>query len=58
MIEEVLRGAEDGGADFAVADLSITSDRATAVTFSMPWMTLGNTRKKLVGLLAHPDHTP
>ena len=42
MIEEVIRGTEDGGADFAVADLSITSSRASAVTFSMPWMTLGN----------------
>ena len=41
MIKEVLIGPEEGGADFAVADLSITSSRASAVTFSMPWMTLG-----------------
>ena len=41
MIKEVLMGAENGGADFAVADLSVTSKRAKAVTFSMPWMNLG-----------------
>ncbi|XP_059097644.1 glutamate receptor ionotropic, kainate 2-like isoform X2 [Tigriopus californicus] len=41
MIQEVLIGAENGGADFAVADLSVTSVRAQAVDFSMPWMNLG-----------------
>ena len=29
------------GADFAIADLSITSSRNQAVQFSMPWMNLG-----------------
>jgi len=37
MIGEVL----DGRADFAIADISITSKRASAVSFSMPWMNLG-----------------
>lgn len=41
MIKEVMIGTEDGGADFAVADLSITSLRASVVDFSMPFMTLG-----------------
>jgi hypothetical protein len=41
MIKEVMLGSEGGGADFAIADLSITSSRASAVTFSMPWMNLG-----------------
>jgi glutamate receptor, ionotropic, invertebrate len=41
MMKEVMIGAENGGADFAVADLSITSQRASAVDFSMPFMTLG-----------------
>ena len=45
MIKEVLIGSADGGADFAVADLSITTDRASAVTFSMPWMNLGQCHK-------------
>ena len=43
MMKEVLAGPENGGSDFAVADLSITGVRAKAVTFSMPWMNLGNT---------------
>ena len=34
-------GVKEGGADFAVADLSVTSARTQAVQFSMPWMTLG-----------------
>ena len=34
-------GPNQGGADFAVADLSVTSARSSAVLFSMPWMTLG-----------------
>ena len=37
MIAEVLNGE----ADMAVADLSITTERLTAVEFSMPWMNLG-----------------
>jgi len=41
MMREVLEGPENGGADFAVADLSITSLRASAVDFSLPWMSLG-----------------
>ena len=41
MIGEVLLGPEEGGADFAIADLSMTSARAEVVDFSMPWMTLG-----------------
>jgi hypothetical protein len=41
LIKEVMLGSEGGGADFAIADLSITSSRASAVTFSMPWMNLG-----------------
>ena len=41
MIKEVMIGVENGGADFAIADLSITTSRASAVTFSMPWMNLG-----------------
>lgn len=40
-MQEVIKGTEEDGADFAVADLSITSVRATAVDFSMPWMNLG-----------------
>ena len=38
---EVLRGPEEGGVDFAVFDLTITSSRAEAVTFSMPFLNLG-----------------
>ena len=41
MMREVLIGPENGGADFAVADLSVTTTRASAVQFSMPWMNLG-----------------
>ena len=41
MIGEVLTPIEDGGADFAIADLSMTSPRSQVVEFSMPWMTLG-----------------
>ena len=44
MIKEVLIGPENGGADFAVADLSVTSTRANVVDFSMPFMTLGERR--------------
>ena len=40
-IGEVLRGPEEGGIDFAVFDLTITSSRAEAVTFSMPFLNLG-----------------
>ncbi len=40
-IKEVLLGPEEGGADFAVLDLSVTSQRAKDVTFSMPFMNLG-----------------
>ena len=49
MVREVMIGVNEGGADFAVADLSVTSARAQAVQFSMPWMTLGGFR--LLGLL-------
>ena len=37
MIKEVM----DGTADFAIADISITSERASVVDFTMPWMNLG-----------------
>ena len=37
MIAEVLNNE----ADMAVADLSITTERLSAVEFSMPWMNLG-----------------
>jgi len=37
MIGEVL----DGVADFVIADVSITSKRASVVHFTMPWMNLG-----------------
>ena len=37
MIAEVLNDE----ADMAVADLSITTERLSAVEFSMPWMNLG-----------------
>ena len=37
MIAEVLNEE----ADIAVADLSITTERLSAVEFSMPWMNLG-----------------
>ena len=40
-IGEILKGPEEGGADFAVFDLTITSSRAEAVTFSMPFLNLG-----------------
>ena len=46
MIGEVLAGAEEDGADFAVADLSMTSGRAEVVDFSMPWLTLGRVHTK------------
>ena len=42
MINEVLVGTEEGGADFAIADLSVTSSRNDAVAFSIPWMNLGD----------------
>ena len=48
MIGEVLMPVEDGGADFAIADLSMTSSRASVVDFSMPWMTLGILRDYVV----------
>ena len=41
MIKEVMDGTEMGGADFAIADLSVTSARNDAVQFSIPWMNLG-----------------
>ena len=41
MINEVLMGSDNGGADLAIADLSVTSERAAAITFSMPWLNLG-----------------
>ncbi len=41
MINEVMIGTEEGGADFAIADLSVTSARNQAVQFSIPWMNLG-----------------
>ena len=37
MIGEVL----DGVSDFVIADISITSARASAAAFTMPWMNLG-----------------
>ena len=33
MINEVMVGVEEGGADFAIADLSVTSARNEAVQF-------------------------
>ena len=33
MINEVMVGVEEGGADFAIADLSVTSARNDAVQF-------------------------
>ncbi|XP_040571507.1 glutamate receptor ionotropic, kainate 2 [Lepeophtheirus salmonis] len=55
LIKEVLLGADDGGADFAVADLSITTARSTAVVFSMPWMTLGISIVYIKARPAPPD---
>ena len=40
-IGEVLLGPEEGGADFAAFDLTITSARAKVVDFSMPFLNLG-----------------
>ena len=37
MLGEVM----DGTADFCIADISITSERARDFAFSMPWMNLG-----------------
>ena len=37
MLGEVM----DGTADFCIADISITSARAAAFSFSMPWLNLG-----------------
>merc|ERR550532_1842247 len=37
MLGEVM----DGTADFCIADISVTSQRASAFSFSMPWMNLG-----------------
>ena len=37
MLGEVL----DGEADFCIADISVTSARAKALAFTMPWMNLG-----------------
>jgi hypothetical protein len=37
MLGEVM----DGTADFCIADISITSSRAAAFSFSMPWLNLG-----------------
>ena len=47
MIGEVLMPVEEGGADFAIADLSMTSSRSSVVDFSMPWMTLGTIRENV-----------
>ena len=55
MIKEVMIGVENGGADFAIADLSITTSRASAVTFSMPWMNLG--KNWLISKLFFPYET-
>ena len=41
MTERFTDGVEEGAADFAIADLSVTSARNEAVEFSTPWMTLG-----------------
>jgi hypothetical protein len=46
-IKQVLDGPEEGGSDFAVLDLSITSDRAKVVSFSMPFLNLGKLTKKI-----------
>ena len=48
MINEVMIGVEEGGADFAIADLSVTSGRNEAVQFSIPWMNLGKVTIELV----------
>ena len=53
MINEVMIGVEEGGADFAIADLSVTSARNEAVQFSIPWMNLGKGPIKLV--LTYPQ---
>lgn len=45
MINEVMIGTQEGGADFAIADLSVTTPRNQAVQFSMPWMNLGNSNQ-------------
>ena len=37
----MLGEVEDGTADFCIADISITSARAEAFSFSMPWLNLG-----------------
>ena len=37
MLGEVM----DGTADFCIADISITSSRSAAFSFSMPWLNLG-----------------
>ena len=54
MVREVMIGVNEGGADFAVADLSVTSARAQAVQFSMPWMTLGWFRMQRLMLSKFP----
>ena len=42
LVKEVLMGPDEpGGVDFAVADLSITTERAKVVQFSVPFMNLG-----------------
>ena len=41
LVREVIIGPKEGGADFAVADISVTSSRSQAVQFSMPWMKIG-----------------
>ena len=40
-MKEVMDGPEEDGADFAIADLSVTSLRASVLKFSMPFMNLG-----------------
>lgn len=37
----MLGEVNDGIADFVIADMSITSERAASFTFSIPWMNLG-----------------
>ena len=53
MINEVMVGTEEGGADFAIADLSVTSSRNSAVQFSMPWMNLGKSPHSVFPAVLH-----
>ena len=54
LIKEVLDGPEEGGAHFAIADLSITTKRTVVVSFSTPFLDVGEQgcqgcRGKIVG---------